>query len=246
MKMAFLLFSLIFTSLCGTSWVIVANGPTINSDQLKERLKNRKILVLDGAANRFKDLGLYPDYILGDFDSVEDPAYWGISTLFSELGDEALPYSGNFGTTIVPAKDQNHTDLEKGILFSDKLNASSIHIVQATGGRMDHTLGNLGALKKYYKPERELVLITETEQIFYLCNQAIAIEGGVGGHCAVMGYPKAFMTTTGLAYNGKDYLVELGVQESTCNMIEDPNATISIQGEALIILPKSCKFKMLD
>lgn len=246
MKRAILLLGLICTSLWGNSWVIVANGPAINSDQLKECLNNRTVLVLDGAANRFKTLGLYPDYILGDFDSVEDPVYWGVSNLFSKIGDEDLSYPGNFGSIIVPAKDQNHTDLEKGILFCDNLNASSIHIIQATGGRMDHTLGNLGSLKKYYRPERELILLTETEQIFYLSNQAIAIEGGVGEHCAVMGYPKAFMTTTGLAYNGKDYLVELGVQESTCNTIADAKATISIQGEALIILPKSCKFKALD
>lgn len=110
---------------------------------------------------------------------------------------------------------------------------------------MDHTLRNIGLLKKHYRPDRDLILMTEKGQIFYLCNSDIVIEGGVGEYCAIMGYPEAFMTTTGLAYNGDKYLLQLGIQESACNTIVDANATISIQGEALIILPKSCAFKVL-
>ena len=59
----------------------------------------------------------------------------------------------------------------------------------------------------------------------------------------MMGYPQALMTTSGLAYNGDEYLLQLGVQESVCNRIVDAKSTISIQGEALVILPKSCVFK---
>jgi len=222
-------------------WVIVANGFPISSAELQESLVGRTVLALDGAANQFQSFKHCPDYILGDFDSVSDPAYWGITTTFSDLDESHLPYCGNFGTTIVPAKDQDHTDLEKGILYCDQANASSVLIVQATGGRMDHTLGNLEVLKKYHRADRDLTIWTEKEQIFYLCDGKIEVEGGIGEHCAIMGYPRALMTTSGLAYNGHDYLVELGVQESTCNTIADSLATISIQGEALIILPRSCK-----
>ena len=148
------------------SWVIVANGPPLPVNELKESLKGRKVLALDGAVNRFKSLELYPDYILGDFDSVEDPEYWGISAIFSEIAEHHCPYRGNFGAIIIPVMDQNCTDLEKGIVYCDKAKATSLLIVQATEGRMDHTLGNIGLLKKHYRPDRDLTIVTEKEQIF--------------------------------------------------------------------------------
>lgn len=221
-------------------WVIVANGNPFPAEELKESMKGRKVLALDGAVNRFKALQLYPDFILGDFDSVEDPFFWGITALFSEIDEQHSPYEGNFGITIIPAKDQNYTDLEKGIRYCDQSDATSILIIQATGGRMDHTLGNIGLLKKHASSDRPLILLTEKEQIFYLGNTSISIEGGEGETCAIMGYPQALMTTTGLAYNGIEYPLQLGIQESICNTIIEPHATISIQGDALIILPKNC------
>lgn len=241
----FFISCLFYTTVWCDSWVIVANGSPFPVNELKESLKGRKVLALDGAVDRFKSLQLYPDYILGDFDSVEDPAYWGISAIFSEIDEHHSPYRGNFGTIIIPAGDQNYSDLEKGIIYCDEAKASSLLIVQATGGRMDHTLVNIGLLKKHYRPDRDLIIVTEKEQIFYLCNAEIVIEGGVGEYCAIMGYPQALMTTSGLAYNGNEYPLKLGVQESACNTIVDSKATISIQGEALVILPKSCAFKVV-
>lgn len=243
----FLSISCLFSGdlLCN-SWVIIANGSPLQVNELEESLKDRKVLALDGAVNRLKSLQLYPDCILGDFDSIDDPVYWGILATFPEIDEHSSSYIGNFGITIVPSKDQNYTDLEKGIIYCDKAKATSILIVQAIGGRMDHTLGNLGALKKYHRIDRNLIILTETEQIFYLCDADIAIEGGVGEYCAIMGYPQALMTTSGLAYNGDKYRLELGIQESTCNKIIEPQAAISIQGEALIILPKSSTFKIMN
>lgn len=212
-------------------WTIVANGSPLSIEELQERTNNRKTVYLDGAVNCLKSLNLYPDCILGDFDSIDDLAYWGV------IKERSLPYIGNFGVSIIPAEDQNHTDLEKGILYCDSKGADSIQIVQATGGRMDHLLGNLGLLKKYHRPNRELILLTENEQIHFLRDQEISIEGGIGGPCAILGYPEANITTSGLAYNSSSYLVKLGMQESICNAINEHKASISVEGEALVILP---------
>lgn len=230
----------------GNSWTIIANGPSLELNELKKVLAGQKILALDGGANSLKSLQIYPDCILGDFDSVEDPAYWGIKEMFSEIDEESSPYVGNFGIMIIPAKNQNLTDLEKGIIYCEQAQATSIFIVQATGGRMDLTLSNLGSLKKFHRPGRPLIILTEMEQIFYVCNADIAIEGGVGDHCSILSYPQALMTTCGLAYNGDKFPLKLGLQESVSNKIVEGKASISIEGEALIILPKSSSFTVLN
>lgn len=220
-------------NLVAENWLIVANGNPVLKEELVSYIEGRKILALDGAANGFKNFHLYPHYILGDFDSIEDPQYWGINS-------EEQTYQGHFGVTIVPAMNQDFTDLEKGILFCDQQKASSILIIQTTGDRMDHTLGSFELLKKYQSLDRPLVTHTDREQVFFLRDTAIFIEGGERGYCAILGYPKATITTNGLLYNCSEYLIELGVSNSVCNQIDQPTSTIAIKGEALIILPKEC------
>ena len=221
------------------SWVIVANGSEIDATELKKSLQDRRVIALDGAADRFKELQMHPDVILGDFDSIQDPAYWGIVKTFSAIDESSLSYMGQSSVVIVPAKDQDRTDLEKAILHCDQSKADSILIVQAMGGRMDHSLGNLGLLRKYHRLYRPIVIETSQEQIFYLHDQRAIVHGGAGGVCAIMGYPHAEMTTQGLAYNGNSYSLELGFQESVCNQLIAEEAHILIEGEALVILPKS-------
>lgn len=217
------------------NWIIVANGPPIPIQQLTRAMQRHHVIALDGAANMMQRNNIFPEVILGDFDSIVDKDYWGIQHTFFDIDDSSTPYVGHFGILIVPAKDQDHTDLEKGILFCDAHGARSILIVNGTGGRMDHTLGNIGTLRKYYRKDRPLRIATDSEIIEYVNNSLITIEGDPGQQCAIMGYPEAFMTSTGLTYNGVDYHLKLGVQESTCNTLAERLATILIRGEAIVI-----------
>lgn len=239
MKFFFFLFLFYSNFTHATNWTILANGPEIPASALVKYWQNGKVIALDGAANRLRYLSLYPDVILGDFDSIEEPNYWGIQETFFEIDKNTPPYLGNFAVIIVPAKNQDYTDLEKGILYCDAQKASAILIVQATGGRMDHTLGNLGLLRKYYQKNRTLILETDREKILFLKDSEIRITKDVENECAIMGYPQAILTSNGLAYDCVEYPLSLGIQESVCNKLIAPEATISIQGEALVIVPKS-------
>jgi thiamine pyrophosphokinase len=232
-----LLLSMVMLPLYGLEWVIVADGPFVSSNQISKTIQGRQIMALDGAADHMKAEGIYPHIILGDFDNIKDVDFWGVKETFEQITNFSEPYSGNFGVLIVPAKDQDYTDLEKGIIFCDQHEAKSIIILNAVGGRMDHTLGNIGLLRKHYKKERPLYIDTESQRIEFIRDGTTQIFGNIGDHCAVMGYPEAIMTTTGLTYNGQDYPLKLGMQESVCNTLAEPIATVEIQGEALVIHP---------
>ena len=75
------------------------------------------------------------------------------------------------------------------------------------------------------------------KKIEYIKDDSMRIRGNVGDNCAIMGYPEGVMSTTGLTYNGDNYHLKLGLQESVSNTLAAPVAEISIQGEALIIHP---------
>lgn len=227
-----------FFQVQATEWLIIADAPGFPVEQVQSLMSNKKVIALDGVADSFKKYGLVPHIILGDFDSVKSGDYWGIKTTFYQMEVFDQPYEGNFGTLIVPAKNQDLTDLEKGILFADKNGATSIVILNAVGGRMDHTLGNIGILRKYDSPTRSLQLFTSKEIIQFVKDETVTITGKPGDYCAVMGYPEAWMTTQGLTYNGDRYPLILGVQESICNTLAAPEATIEIAGEAIVIGPQ--------
>lgn len=226
-----------FAYLYAEEWVIIANAPSIPAKTMKRITSNRSVVALDGAADLLKEIQLIPDVILGDFDSIVNKDFWEIKENFNTSETYIEPYIGRFGVLIVPIMEQNHTDLEKGITYCDRQGASSIIIMNATEGRIDHTLGNIGVLRKYHQSNRKLVIITEKEFIEFVKDDHTTIEGKKGDHCAIMGYPEAVMTTTGLAYNGSGYPLKLGYQESTCNTLAEEKAYISIQGEALVIHP---------
>jgi thiamine pyrophosphokinase len=236
--------SLFFCLTCSTllfalpaEWVIVANGGSFSEPQFLRVCPGKQIMVLDGAANLLKQVPVRPHVILGDFDSIEDKEYWGIEKTFDQIEDQAKSYKGNFGILVVPAKDQDYTDLEKGIIYCDRQGALSILVINATGGRMDHTLGNLGLMRKYYRASRPLSILTERERLEYIKDGSTVIRGAVGDQCAILGYPEAFMTTTGLVYNGDCYPLKMGIQESVCNKLAEPSATVHIEGEAIVIHP---------
>ena len=223
--------------LYGSDWVIVADGPFVSSDQISKAAQGRQIMALDGAADHMQAEGIHPHVILGDFDNIKDTLFWGVKETFEQITNLSKPYPGSFGVLIVPAKDQDYTDLEKGIMFCDQHEAESIIILNAVDGRMDHTLGNIGLLRKHYKKERPLYIHTESQRIEFVRDGTTQIYGNIGDYCAVMGYPEATMTTTGLKYNGQEYPLKLGIQESVCNTLAEPIATVKIQGEALVIHP---------
>src|SRR5689334_14042058 len=123
-----------------SNYAIIANGNFLTKEILLEAVKDRTIIALDGAADKLAALGLNPQLILGDFDSISPQAasYWGLKKTFSELSADTEPYRGNQGVLIVPALNQNLTDLDKALHYCDQQNAKSIIILCATGARLDH------------------------------------------------------------------------------------------------------------
>jgi len=93
---------------------------------------NYKFMGIDAGAIRLIRMGITPDYVLGDFDSVS-----------SEEMAEILG-CGAEKRVLNPIKDE--TDLEAALRWAVDINPDSVLIFGATGGRMDHTLANLQLL----------------------------------------------------------------------------------------------------
>ncbi len=219
-------------------YLIVANGYFLPRSIILELAKQRKIIALDGAADRLALLGILPQVILGDFDSVKKNNVWGIHDTFDKIDQNSPAYSAKYGTKIIPAKDQNYTDLDKAIRYCDQHGATQIDIVCAFGiDRLDHSLGNSRILRAQYKPGRPIFLHGEMQSLSFCKNETIVIHGEPDEHCGILAFPEAVFTSRGLKYNGENFTLKFAFSESTCNQLSDKIATITVRGEALIAHP---------
>jgi thiamine pyrophosphokinase len=85
----------------------------------------RRLLAADGGADRLLGVGLRPDVIVGDLDSVSP---------------EALAC----GAAIVHAPEQDLQDAGKLLAYAEREGARSIVLEGVEGDRLDHTLATLG------------------------------------------------------------------------------------------------------
>jgi len=201
-------------------WLLIANSTPLSKSKLLKLATNRHIMVLDGAYEHITYLNVQIDVLLGDFDSIPP-----------ELMEEAHKAVEK----VIRAPDQNQTDLEKGIHYLDKLGAKNIVICAATGKRLQHTIYNLRMMKKFYREDRALRIVSEHETILYVQNAQIEITGKMGDSIGVLGFPQAKITSSGLKYEMKNYSLEFELHASVCNELVKEHASIAVDGAALVI-----------
>lgn len=226
-------------------FLIVANGPFLARSIIEELADGRTIIALDGASDRLGRRGIIPNVILGDFDSVEENNVWGIKQTFPGISANSAPYQGKYGVTIVPAKDQNQTDLSKAIRYCDRNGTSQIDIVCATGGRIDHSIGNIRSLRTHFKRGRPIFIHSEQQSLFCAKNEKTKLQGEPGDHCGVFAFPGATISSSGFKYDVGEYRLEYGISESSCNQIVSHTATIDVTGEVLVVHPPMLKAQRL-
>ena len=90
-----------------------------------------RIICCDGAITNLLQIGLEPDYIVGDLDSISDAS------------------KERFSTILHHNPDQETNDLTKAVQFCAEHNWKEITILGATGKREDHSIGNLSLLTDY-------------------------------------------------------------------------------------------------
>lgn len=188
---------------------------------LSRRLrKNRFTIALDGTAEQARREGWQPHMVMGDFDSATKGT---------------LKYFERKGTVILPAPDQDYTDLEKAIAWCILRDAESIWIAQAQGSRVDHSFAALSFLKRFHSPERELVLFLEKETVRFLRDEKLTLAGKKGRRISLLPFPACRVKSKGLLYELESTDLELGRRESLSNQARTAKVSLNLEGEALLV-----------
>lgn len=204
-------------------YVIVANGEFLVDELLQVILVGKHIIALDNAYTRLLALGIKPNLFIGDADSISP----------SQLGQ----LQADSTDQVIIDTNQQLTDLQKAIIYCDSHSATSIEIVCALGNRLDHSLFNIRLLRQYHRSDRPLQLHDHHQTVTFIRNDCITISGNPGDPCGLFAFPHATFTSAGLTYDGDAYPLEFAVSDSVANYLTSTQATIDVQGDALLIAP---------
>nr|WP_314463253.1 thiamine diphosphokinase [uncultured Clostridium sp.] len=118
---------------------LIVTGGTIDFEFARAYLANQsfdKIIAVDGGLTALSQLNLKPDAVVGDFDTVEESVL-----------TEYRNFPGDITWDIhKPEKDE--TDTELALSTAVNLGCTDLVLLGATGGRLDHFMGNVHLL--YY------------------------------------------------------------------------------------------------
>ncbi|MDL1892202.1 thiamine diphosphokinase [Sphingobacteriales bacterium CHB3] len=113
--------------------LIICNGESPGRKPVQKLARHSDLIVAaDGGANVALSLGIRPDVIIGDLDSITKQTARFFST-----------------SRLIHVSRQDNTDLEKALDFLRGIETKKVAIVAATGKRLDHTLGNLSVIWNY-------------------------------------------------------------------------------------------------
>ncbi len=201
--------------------LIIANGkpPDISVIEYFKKEGYSTIYCADGGSNSAKKLGIIPDYIIGDFDSITEE-----TKLFFQNKSE-----------LIHIKSQNDTDVEKCIKHAVKNGIQEAILTGVTGDRLDHTLCNMSIVIKYFyqikikiAAEKSL-LIPKTD----LC-KFITIPGE---QVSLFGFNKRTkIISKGLKYKLDNIPLPFGEKESTSNVATDISVILLIKGGIIFII----------
>lgn len=137
--------------------VVVGGAGIANLPFIKKQIRMDDYFIFcDGGLSHVERLGVQPDLIVGDFDSHVNP-HWPIETI-------VLPCEKDDTDTGFAVK----TALARG--FSEFL------FLGATGGRLDHTLGNLALLLFLHDRGKKAYLADDFSLVSVAGKEPVSIE----------------------------------------------------------------------
>lgn len=197
-------------------------------DSLLQENEIDKIIAVDGGSNKARKLGLIPDLIIGDLDSVDKDNL----EYFKAKKVEIIKYPVE--------KDQ--TDSEIAVDYCLKNNFSKLYLTAALGGRIDQQLANLNLLEYIYRKNIEAEIIAEDLKIALIAAKKVFKEKK-GWRLSLI--PQTFrvknLTIKGCKYNLEKKDIERAKSRGISNLITAQKAEITISSGLLLYILEKLK-----
>lgn len=188
----------------------------LNSDLIESAFFNYNlpIIAADGAANKLINIGVKPNIIIGDLDSVNINSY-------------------HLGAQIINLPQQDKSDFQKALAYIKKNNLLPTIITGVNGGFIDHILNNINIILShdcaFYAPP----ILGYAFKAPYIFNAKLNIATKL----SLFGIEKAKVTSSGLKWELNNAALTFPGNNSLSNRTITDNITIEvIEGNLLLLI----------
>jgi thiamine pyrophosphokinase len=198
--------------------LIIANGDPPQKKRVVLLAKQAgAVICADGGANTALKMGIVPNAIVGDLDSIHAEA-------LVKFRRVTIHEDGNDETT----------DLEKAIAWAIQSKFDRITVVGASGRRLDHTVGNLAVMPKFY-PDAIITLVDDSGEVCYVGREH-SFEAEKGDVVSLIPLSRCEgVFTRGLKYALEGEVLELGVREGTSNIVVTSPVSVKVKKGHLLL-----------
>ena len=204
-------------------WILFANGHCEATPRIRALVTDASHVVgVDGGCRHLWAMDVLPHVAVGDMDSIPPD----LLAIYHEQGISLYLHP--------PKKDA--TDLELALQLAFEAQATRITLLGATGGRLDHTLGNLFLLSRCL--ERGIpACVMDAEQSIYLTDAALNLRGRVGETISLIPVtPEVHgLTLTGLEYPLHEASLRFGTTWGMSNVFVCEEATVRLREGRILV-----------
>lgn len=206
---------------------LIVTGGSIEWGFAGDFLKGRSfdgVIAVDGGLEAVKRLGVRPDYVVGDFDTVRKET----------LGE----YESMAGVVIERHQaEKNETDTELAIRLAMERGFQELVILGGTGGRLDHLIANVQLLYGCLTRGVAACMVDEKNRL-YLLNRGRSFQKRElwGKYISFLPLTSEVrkITLTGFLYPLKERDIPMGMSLCISNELEAETGTIEFTEGVLI------------
>ena len=203
------------------STVIVGNGETPQGEIPLQFLQRAKFIVCcDGALDKLLLMGIQPEVVIGDCDSLSDKA------------------RAKFKDIIIEDKDEECNDLQKALKYCIKQQLGPVAVLGASGLRDDHQLANLSILNMY-SARMDLIMVSNYG-IFSFIDKDTTFSSLSGQEVSVFSFDgQALFSFEGLQYPVRNRRFTQ-LWEGSLNKALGERFTVKISGGRGLVFREFC------
>jgi len=206
---------------------LIITGGRIDIDFTAEFLKNRTydfVIGADAGLQAMRALGLRPDELVGDFDTV-DPSY---VEYFRK--DRGIAFD-------IHRPEKDETDTELALRDAERAGCTEADILGALGGRIDHELANIQLLLLYRNRGMRVFLYDRQNRIHIAeSGETFSRENAWGKYISFIPLSPEVrdVTLSGFKYPLDKRLVTMGSSLCVSNEISAERAEVTFSGGDLL------------
>lgn len=205
---------------------IIITGGNINEEFIKNEISKgnyKNIIAVDKGLEILDTCKIRPNYIIGDFDSLNE------NILEKYINDSSIKI-----IKLNPEKD--FTDTHMAIKLAIELQSTEITIIGAIGTRIDHTLANIHILKEPLEKNIKCNILNENNNITLINKTTIVKKEYPYISLIPLTTKVEGVTLKGFKYTLNEATMKIGESVGVSNEQIDKDGIIEIKEGILVVI----------